>query len=188
MLVSATRFEHQLNSRYFEWLTAKVGTGGRRRVSYSRLFHILHNVAFSWFVPNDDNRGADGLRLRTIFIDELFPFEDDDIVISGPCSILEVLVALAIRCENDIMLDLERGDRTSTWFWLMLNNLDLTRYTDSAFTDEAALEIEDKLSIFVNREYEFNGSGGLFPLKHPETDQRAVEIWYQMNAYLIENF
>jgi hypothetical protein len=28
--------------------------------------------------------------------------------------------------------------------------------------------------------------GGFFPLTHPNDDQRKVEIWYQMNAYLDE--
>jgi hypothetical protein len=32
-----------------------------------------------------------------------------------------------------------------------------------------------------------DGSGGLFPLKNPQQNQRTTEIWYQMNAWLMEN-
>jgi hypothetical protein len=33
-----------------------------------------------------------------------------------------------------------------------------------------------------------NGTGGLFPLKMPKVNQRRVEIWYQMSAFIEENF
>jgi hypothetical protein len=37
------------------------------------------------------------------------------------------------------------------------------------------------------RLYTTSGYGGLFPLEEPKEDQRKVEIWYQMMAYLGEN-
>jgi hypothetical protein len=44
------------------------------------------------------------------------------------------------------------------------------------------------LTNLVERTYQKNGKGGLFPLKQPAKDQRRVEIWYQMAAYLNENY
>ena len=48
-------------------------------------------------------------------------------------------------------------------------------------------EADGGLDGFINRQYEANGEGGLFPLKGVCEDQREVEIWYQMNAYLYEH-
>ena len=33
-----------------------------------------------------------------------------------------------------------------------------------------------------------DGFGGLFPLKHAKKDQRKVEIWYQLQNWLMENY
>jgi hypothetical protein len=38
----------------------------------------------------------------------------------------------------------------------------------------------------VNREYDPDGRGGLFPLDGTHANQREVELWYQMQAYIIE--
>jgi len=40
----------------------------------------------------------------------------------------------------------------------------------------------------ILRRYSKTGKGGLFPLKHPKKDQTEVEIWYQMQQYVMENF
>jgi hypothetical protein len=42
------------------------------------------------------------------------------------------------------------------------------------------------LMALIYRNYSPSGRGGLFPLRHPDEDQRGVEIWYQMAAYLYE--
>ncbi len=50
-----------------------------------------------------------------------------------------------------------------------------------------AAEIDDILERLIWRQYQEDGQGGFFPLAWPEQDQREVELWYQMNAYLAEN-
>jgi hypothetical protein len=42
------------------------------------------------------------------------------------------------------------------------------------------------LDRFLDRDYEPDGRGGLFRVKHTDEDLRFVEIWYQMNWYLDE--
>ena len=37
---------------------------------------------------------------------------------------------------------------------------------------------------FLDREYEFDGHGGLFVIKDTDVDLRGVEIWHQMCWYL----
>lgn len=71
------------------------------------------------------------------------------------------------------------------WFWHFLEILELADFNDSS---EIPIDlVEDILNTVVWRTYEPNGSGGLFPLRYAHQDQRKVELWYQMNAYLIEN-
>jgi hypothetical protein len=45
-----------------------------------------------------------------------------------------------------------------------------------------------KLAVLNKREYFPSGKGGLFPLENPREDQTKVEIWYQMHAYVMENY
>lgn len=97
------------------------------------------------------------------------------------CSVLEMMVALAIRCEESIMDDPNMGDRTGQWFWGMVVNLGLGSMTD-AFYDEQV--VDDILARFLNRKYEPDGKGGLFTVRHCEQDLRKVEIWHQLCWYL----
>lgn len=165
-------------SVYFNWLVDKVNASD----DYWTMLGYLIKREFTWTIRNDGNRAADGLTLREQFEAE------KGIDIQGPCTVLEMLVALACRIERDIMFDPEKGDRTGVWFWTMIHNLKLDRYSDSALDTDSPQEIRRILDIFVDREYAMNGSGGLFPLRKPEHNQRRMEIWYQMSAYIIENF
>ena len=67
----------------------------------------------------------------------------------------------------------------------MICNLGLDKFDDKHYNSDYVYEI---LGKFVRREYDFNGRGGLFPLKNVQNDQRKVEIYYQMLAYLSENY
>ena len=48
--------------------------------------------------------------------------------------------------------------------------------------------VADAMAAIIWRTYDSNGYGGLFPLRNPREDQRKVELWYQLNAYLLEQF
>lgn len=45
-----------------------------------------------------------------------------------PCSVLEMIIALAIRLEEHIMDDPDIGNRTGQWFWDMIVSLGLGFY------------------------------------------------------------
>lgn len=47
------------------------------------------------------------------------------------CSVLEVMIALALRMEEETMASSEFGDRTNQWFWYMIVSLGLSGMTDS---------------------------------------------------------
>ena len=178
-------FSAKIEAEYYYWLCDIINVD-QYNVSYWLLIKKLQDTEFIDKVPNDDNRIDDGKKLRDIFADETgytnYTFLD------GPCSMLEMLIGLSIRIE-DILEDCEEGDRTRVWFWEMIKNLGLDKYDDESYFDhggsDAIVEILDKL---INRKYGRNGNGGLFPLKDAKKDQRNVEIWYQMCAYLLENY
>jgi hypothetical protein len=92
-----------------------------------------------------------------------------------------MLVALALRCEENIMDDPDMGNRTGQWFWIMISNLGLGAMRDSRFNERRAEVVIDRL---LSRDYEPDGEGGLFTVKGCKHDMRTVEIWHQMCWYL----
>lgn len=176
----------QIISEYFQWLCEIVHVDSGD-TSYWLLAKALHKKEFFWTVPNDDNRGSDGKKLREQFAEEA-DISIEELFNGGPCSMLEMLISLAKRIE-DALCDTDEGDRTSKWFWEILSNLGLDVYKDEVYYELYGNEyIDSILNNVLERTYKRSGKGGLFPLKHPKKDQRKVEIWYQMSAYLLENY
>ena len=179
-----TTYRNQIKDRYFDWLYNYVCKGRvNSRISYRKLFTLLHNIDFDFYIHNDVNRAMDGIDLRNRFAAVI---HDEDVtdVLDDPCSVLEMILALAIRCEETIMDDPRYGDRTSQWFWDMLNNLGIGRMTDDIFD---AKYVTKKIYIFMERQYDSNGKGGLFYIPGCKYDLRSVEIWSQLCWYL-DNF
>lgn len=171
-----------LNDKYYKWLCDIVCS--RRysdQIRYEKLLQFLHSVEFTYLLSRDENRASDGIALRHRFSYEYDDIENADLYLTGPCSILEMLVALALRCEEDIMDDPGIGDRTKQWFWGMVNNLGLGHMDDERFDEDDARYI---IYRFLDREYEPDGIGGLFTIRDCECDLRQVEIWYQLCWYL----
>lgn len=162
---------------YFDWLCRRLGDGENPE-RFSKLLRYLYSTEFTYMIPRDANRAEDGLSLRYRFAnDTRLP----EVYLDGPCSILEMIVALAIRIEETIMDDPEMGDRTSQWVWGMIINLGLGSMDNDRFDEEY---VDHVIQRFLNREYMPDGRGGLFTIKRCEYDLRDVEIWYQTNWYL----
>ena len=151
----------------------------------NRLLHQLYKMEFEALVPNDDNRCYDGLELREQFIDG---GGGQHALPPGSCTVLEMLIGLSFRLEFETTQS--KWEKTFTqWFWILIDNLDLGYHTNQDLTRaEYHDKIVEKVTNLVERHYSFDGSGGLFPLNHPKEDQREVEIWYQMSAYILENY
>lgn len=151
--------------------------------SYDVLFDLAWSVGYIYIIPNDDNRAADGLKLRERFERETSLTLPD----LGRCRILEFLIALADRM-NSTMYDYQDPDRVSYWFWILMDNLGLTEWDDSHASKNGASFINEVFSRLNLRLYNPDGTdGGLFPVRQANGDQRDVEIWYQMMTYLREN-
>lgn len=175
-----------LINRYFEWMYDLVYDDDCvKNLSYRKLLYFLHATDFTYIIAMDANRESDGINLRYRF-GRMFGFEDALIASyldDRPCSVLEMMIALSMRCEEQIMDDPTEGNRLGEWFWNMIVSLGLGGMSDDKFDKHKAQRIINKL---LNREYQRDGKGGLFTVEHTEQDMRTVEIWYQLCWYLDE--
>lgn len=177
----------ELEHLYFEWLYRLVCDdryGGGDRTSYRRLLTYLHSEPFRYETkqPHDEARAMDGIDLRYEFgyrehIDNRIIAQELDI---SRCSLLEMMVALCIRCE-DIAEDPSKGDRLGQWFWVMLQNLDLAGMNDR---DYDGVLVKDIIERFQNNDYASDGEGGLFVLRSSHEDVRDHDLMWQMCHYL----
>lgn len=171
----------EIEDLYFKYM-CHLATKKKKK-SYHKLLTQLHQTEFTFIFKMDENRAYDGIDLRYRFAYDL---QLPDSLVSKyldirPCSVLEMMLALAARCEDNIMTNPEKGDRTSVWFWEMITSLGLSRMTDNNYDERY---VDTAIQKFLNREYEPNGKGGLFTIHGATKDLRDVEIWYQMCWYL----
>ena len=169
---------------YYSWLLGKVTDEDFNPSQYSTLMRTLYNTKFTWFVDGDDNRAADGMKLREEYADYInVPIRDVLISLDRPCSVLEMMIALACRTENQIMEDLFVGPRFGRWMKVMLSSLGLRYEMDGYFDPQY---VDYIITSFLKREYRRDGDGGLFRVRNHELDMTKLEIWVQMNWYLRE--
>lgn len=174
-------FSEWINKDYYEWLISKIcGNRFHDEASFTKLLAYLYSIPFKWTIKKDYNREEDGLSLRYRYC-LLHDHMDELHYLNAPCSILEMMIALSIRCEEEYMSDTRLGDRTSQWFWNMIISLGLGSQMDYNFNKEY---VEKTVNTFLNRKYKRNGKGGLFTVRNCKYDLRKVEIWRQMSWYL----
>ena len=182
---------YDTRNKYFYWMATRV----QCKKNMLPLLYHLSNIEFVAILDRDIDRVCDGLELRRRFeyesIDrpgyytctglETKAFDTPTELLSNlsKCSVLEMIVALALRCEEEIMRDDTYGDRGPYWFWGMLESLGLMNMPK--FNKQAVSQIID---TFIRREYSPDGLGGLFTLPRCECDLRKVDIWEQMCWYL----
>lgn len=176
--------QEELSNRYFEWLYFLVcGDDADSRHTYRNLLTFLNNIEFTYTIEFDGNRAQDGIDFRYRFGHEhgystslIRRYLD-----IRPCSVLEMMVSLAARVEEQIMDDYEYGNRTGQWFWNMIVSLGLGSMSDSNFNEAYSYRV---ISKFLDRDYEPNGRGGLFTIEDCRFDMREIEIWSQFMWYL----
>jgi len=160
---------------YFLWLCNMVSC--RKHKEYMETLRQLHNIAFYSLIPNDDNRGLDGVQLRLSYEEDtgnLMPHAYYD----ESCSVLEMLIALADRMSFITFDPAEDSEPNRHFcFWQLIRNLNLK---------PLGMNNSKIIGNLLERNYTPSGDGGLFPLGSAREDQRHVEIWYQMMAYLEE--
>ena len=176
--------DYELEKGYFEWLYDLVCNDGYvKELDYDELLFHLYQINFVFLMDRDENRFYDGISLRYYYGNEVSADQKqiEKVLDDRPCSVLEMLVALALRIENELMSDPEYGNRAWKWFWKMMTNLNLGGMTNDKFDEEYVDRVIERM---LARKYEANGRGGLFTIANCKEDLRDVEIWAQMNWYI----
>lgn len=173
----------KLKELYFKWLIKKINVRNKNKY-FNNLLSYLYNVEFTWTMARDEN-----LVLRAY--EETRPqfFDENPIArkylqmgeeLEEPCSVLEMMVGLALDCETKIMTNFV-DDNTGEWFWAMVDSLGLDEFDDGRWD---LWEVDLIVNKFLKREYEPDGKGGLFTVSGTKTNMQKLEIWYQMQLYL----
>ena len=168
---------------YFEFLIWRCHLQNFTR--WSRLFEILHNVEFRWILERDENREADGVDLRDEYdIPSGYTVEEDEAFYAHWCSVLEMLIGLAIRVDDELIGDPEE-EHPEIFFMEMIKNLGLDRFRGNRYAEGDVIKVVDR---WLDREFDCDGRGSPFPVKRDIRDQRELEMWDQMNAYISEKY
>ena len=171
---------------YFQWMCKRVGISPDKK-PYFRMAEELHRLIFQPgdAIETDKNRATDGLQLRVDFM-ERYGAQGSS-TNRGPCTMLEFLIGLAYRM-SFIMGTNENDLHTAHYFWEMINNLRLSKLDDDRYDElHGDFYVADAVDRVLYRNYDWDGKGGLFPLKRCLHDQRKIEIWYQMQSWLLES-
>lgn len=142
------------------------------------ILELMFNTPFFWTIDHDHNRVADGKEFREDFC-HVNGIPHGSLDFLGEGNFLEVLLGLSRRLAFSV------GGRAPSWAWTLMDNLELHRMGDP-LDRRKARKAESIMQTVMNRSYRPDGGGGFFPLTSPQEDQRQVELWYQMSAYISE--
>lgn len=157
-----------------------------------KLFKNLHNIKFTYLLDRDENREADGIDLRNDFeIPQKYNVEIDEAFYAHWCSVLEMLIGLGIRVDNEYIGD-PSEPHPEEFIMEMLENLELDDYYNFVFESANYASEEAKVRKIVkrwlDRRFDCCGNMSPFPVNSDKRDQRELEIWDQMNSYVYENY
>lgn len=163
---------------YFDWLVDYIKTSSSSK--YSKLLSLLFDIPFQYTYEMDENRAKDGISLRELY-SRHYPNDEFSLwSITHGCSWLEMMIALAVRCE-DIMCEPDK-DTTSKWFWGMIDSLYLSDQIDDRFDSKTVIVALERVKSHL---YRADGFGGLFYVPGLiGGDMRQQEIWNQAMLYL----
>ena len=179
-----------IDDPYFNWLCSIIGAcPNYNGVSYYMLCHTLHDINYSRNTNDKNyNRAFDGLMLRSRFIKMTQNDNYGSASNRGPCTVFELLVALSEQMDFIIS---ERNDTSyvPNCFFLLIKNLGIIKYNDEYFDQHnGEFYVSDAANRLVMDICDYDGKGGLFPLRHPKSSQHDKDIWYQMHAWILENY
>ena len=168
----------ELEQQYYIWLTNWISGW---RMSHGMLLAKLYDTPFRVTVLMDENRVGDGLALRTRFAydSNMGIVERDMLKSRRPCSILEIMIALILRFEEEYATTEQEEDPIGTRFGYMLDSMGLLLDNDTVFEGDQN-RINLILLLFLDRAYHQNGRGGLFYIPGVPEDMRQIELWRQM--------
>lgn len=168
---------------YQAWLVDFVSDGLPEHRNYGYLLHDLGCKEFTWTLLMDEQRDIDGLYLRRDFMNK-YHIDMDSSFYKMPRSVFEVLAAFSRTIEIQIT-GTQEYDNFSRFFWIMLDNLGLLKYSDERYNVNKVYEILDNWMGHFSDE---SDNPNIFPLKNSKTDKSKIDMWYRMQFWLRENW
>lgn len=171
------------SDRYTFWLSDIIGGAKYHSMTLQTLLDIEF---YSNNHEMDKNRMSDAIALRRSYI-EKNKIQDDKFYYTSP-SVLEVLIALIVRIENDILSE-ENNISSEYLFNMFLENLNIDFIYDWDWNDTQETYIRERVSEFLDRKYNPDGSNGnIFVINNPpkDLDLRKKDIWTQLQWWLRE--
>lgn len=191
---------------YFFYLLSLINDQDHDSRDYMKLCTLLHETPYQVLNPMDSNRVLDGEALRDKWLDhtrvkdERLRIEYAKDVSDTPASMLEVLVALALRVNDYILADPDKPELAANLFWEFIDNIVSYGAFGSKYSSASDILTDEKwcdytsdtmiacLNRINTRTYHSDGIGGLFPLRNPKINQRKEELWTCCVAYINENY
>ena len=184
----------RLEDEYYTFLLTMIDPRRELVGKFMPVIEELYLTDFRWSdrFSDDENRAKDGMGLRNIFA-ETKGVRAENICGGKKCSCLEVLIGLARRIEIDIM-GIPGEENIPRWFWMFIDSIGFVSglFGDQFQGDLSDLEpgmwdrayIDRKIGVWLDRNYDRTGRGGIFVIDYPPFDPKRKTIWAQMNAYL----
>ena len=196
----------KVKDSYFNYLMCLISSDTINAAQdYYNLCLLFFETPFTILNPMDENREGDGSELRDHWLDNMkvndrLKTEYANDLLTTPISMLEVLVALCVRVEKQILADPNRPYMASVLFWDIIDNLVKYGTFGSAYTKASDILTDEKWCSFVEdamkasikkvlqRTYHEDGRGGLFPLPDSKTNQRKLDMWGNCMQYVSANY
>ena len=184
------------HDEYLDWLLTLVNTGLRYHklpLEYekrSSMIKILFETRWSPLQSDDKLCYMDAIALREDFMERNDVLEDE-LHMVDKCTVLELLISLSVKLDEDPILSPQIGCRPGDWFVTMLKNIYLWPCEDETMDEEwSDTSIKQTLDIFVNRKYRDDGRGGnIFITNEPKhQDYTLIGLWKQACMYAINIF
>ncbi len=189
-----------MSEKYLDWLENLVCSGPMRHKKrhFGLLLEQLYARNYTYIDDLDGARAKWGLTLRDKYLDEVMSQCDSGHEVMSqrdsccddnkPCSMLEMMVALAWRMENEEASerwDDEFWDYVSIWFWGMIDNMGLGSNDNVNYDPKKTNICVDRV---LGKGYNVDGRGGLFTLKinSQGVDMNKIDIWRQAMLYMAE--
>lgn len=174
---------------YFDFLYSKICRNRYGSVADERICRALCRLPLDVDIfnenPYDSTRLDDIWECRNIYIAENGDWDEDA---KGYLSVFEFLVTFCEKIEIVVMANSNYGDRTATWFWMILDNLDITY--DTACKMDGTIDLDYISAViyrWLNKNFCKNGDGSPFPLKKSTDDCRKLSFWEHALRYFTEN-
>lgn len=188
----------RITTEYLCYLMNRIGLEAEGDDGYLHLCTLLQGIAFRPRNDMDANRCEECRELRRDFedyergecgVDDVPATDILDAELSENGTMLELLTVLSERMRFELS-DSEYEASPRKWFLEMLINCGLDGSLENADFEREGTEdlIRDTMAAVIDRAIGWDGEGGFFPLRYPDSDQRRLELIIQMNNYLAENY